>query len=473
MESVLLVDDEPDVLASQRSLLELSGYSQVIEARNGDDMRAALASNGVDLILLDLTLPGESGEELLSFLSAHHPAIPVIVVTGASEITTAVRCMQAGAYDYLIKGRDSGRIPSSIRNALHQYNTNRENALLRAALTRPILDHPAAFSDFVSRSESVRRLLVYLEALASLNDPILLEGETGVGKELVARGIHRSSGATGAFVAVNLGGLDDQMVSDTLFGHKKGAFTGANGNRAGLLREASEGTLFLDEIGEMSLVSQARLLRLLDNGEFLPLGSDRIEYARARFVFATNRNLDVEVENGSFRRDLYYRISTHRVRIPPLRERPDDIAPILDHLVSVETRRTGRAAPRLTSEDGAAIERLTLRGNVRELRQVVLRAILEGNWKTALPPVVDPAPPHDGEPARSRSDDGVHDQAAHDGGVRFGDTLPTPEEVVVELLREAERRHPGRRSDAAASIGLSPQAYANRWKRLHEGHVDR
>ncbi len=460
METILLVDDEPGVLTAQRKLLKLNGFSEIKEANSTAAARTILAERQIDLILLDLTLPDESGQELLGEVRNNYPATAVIVVTGASDVTIAVNCMRMGAYDFLVKGSDSGRIPAAVRNALDHRRTLRENRLLREAFTRHAPQHPEAFQDFISTSDAVSRILVYLEALASLPDPLLITGETGVGKELVARGVHRASGRTGNFVPVNLGGLDDHVFSDTIFGHKRGAFTGADTARDGLVATAAEGTLFFDEIGEMPAESQARLLRFLDTGEFMRLGSDRPEYSRARIVCATNRNLEAEVETGRFRRDLYFRIATHTVRIPPLRERPADIPLIMRHLMDVNATRIGRPMVPIPDAVVATMEGLPLPGNVRELQHVVLRALIEGHWPGEIPNDVGIK---SDSPAVATSETMSQTET-----VRFGPELPTPDQVLELLLREADRRHPESRTAAAGSIGLSPQAFANRWKRMLE-----
>jgi len=470
METILLVDDEQGVLTGQRNLLQLNGFSDIREARTITAARAVLDAERVDLMILDLTLPDESGQELLQEARSRYPWTAVIVVTGAADVMTAVSCMRHGAYDFLVKGSDSSRIPAAVRNALDHQRTRRENELLREAFTRPVPRHPESFREFLTADPAVRRSLVYLEALASLPDPILISGETGVGKELIARGVHRASGRSGDFVAINMGGVDDHVFSDTLFGHRKGAFTGADSARDGLITTAAEGTLFLDEIGEMPLESQARLLRLLDSGEFLRLGSDRPEYSRARIICATNRDLEAEVRTRSFRRDLFFRISTHAVRVPSLRERPADVALITQMLIETQARRVDRPPIELTDAIVTHLQGIELRGNVRELQQIVLRALMSQSWADALPGIELPAESSGHRPVEES--DAAEDPRApsgtesHESPVTFGPSLPTPEEAIELLLLEADRRNPDSRAAAAEAIGLSPQAFANRWKRV-------
>jgi len=462
METILLVDDDKGVLEGQENLLRLNGYSSVARATSAAEAREAAGTGGIALAILDLTLGDGSGLDVLQWMKTNSPETVILVVTAASDLRLAVECMRAGAYDFLVKGTDTGRLPGAVRNALDHRNVLAENARLREALVRPALQHPEAFGSFITASEQMIRLFHYLEALAPLSDPILLTGETGVGKEVVARAVHDAGTLTGPFVAVNIGGLDDHMFSDTLFGHTKGAYTGADGAREGLLRTAAGGTLFLDEFGELSQESQKKLLRLLDSGEYMPLGSDRVATTRARLVLATNRDLAAEVQQGRFRQDLYYRIAAHEVRIPPLRERPEDIAPIMRHLLAHHGKRLGQPEPEL---EDALIERLSQRslpGNVRELEQLVLGAVVQGYWngvREGEPLELPPAPEGDACPEPPAELD-------LDAPVRFGRALPSPSEAIEELLREADRRFPGNRGEAAQAIGLSPQAFANRWKRI-------
>lgn len=462
METILLVDDDTGVLDGQENLLRLNGYTSVVKATSAAAARETTSSGAIALAILDLTLGDSSGLDLLRWMKSNSPETVILVVTGASDLRMAVECMRAGAYDFLVKGTDSGRLPGAVRNALDHRNVLKENARLREALVRPALQHPEAFRSFVTASGQMTRLFHYLEAVAPLPDPILLTGETGVGKEVIARSIHDASGLSGPFIPVNLGGLDDHMFSDTLFGHTKGAYTGADDGREGLLRTAAGGTLFLDEFGELSQDSQKKLLRLLDSGEYMPLGSDRVATSRARLILATNRDLALEVEQGRFRQDLYYRIGAHEVRIPALRERPEDIAPIMRHLLDHHSRRLGKTVPEI---DAALIERISQRslsGNVRELEQLVIGALVQGYWSGV----------REGEPleesAANDETDACPEPAEPDPEVpvQFGRVLPSPSEAIEELLREADRRYPGNRTEAALAIGLSPQAFANRWRRI-------
>jgi len=472
-ESILLVDDERGVLEGQKNLLNLHGYENIECARTIDEARACVERCDVGLALVDLNLGSESGYEFMRWIGERAPETEVIVVTAASDVKSAVESMKLGASDFLVKGVDTDRFVTAIAKALAQREARREAAVIRNAFLRDHLDNPDAFAPFVTTSDHMRRIFLYLEAVAPLPDPILITGETGVGKEVLARAIHEASGASGQFVPVNLGGLDDQTISDTLFGHLRGSYTGAHSNRDGLIKSAVNGTLFVDEFAEMSMESQVKLLRLLDSGEYYPLGSDRMQTARTRFVFATNRELEVEIEQGGFRRDLFYRISNHHIRVPALRDRPEDIHPILCTLLDREARRLSRTVPDLPGGILRGLRRIPLTGNVRELQRIALMALLTGTWDhveqvTAADEEADePRDSHTpGEAIRRAGTAGSGCDWFQDGRIAFGETLPTPAEAIEELLREADRRHPNNRTLAAESVGLSPQAFANRWRRI-------
>lgn len=476
MDTILLVDDEQAVLDGQSNLLKLNGYSNLRTARTTGEARKRFAEEPIALVILDLTLGESSGLELLDWIGSTSPDTVVLIVTGATDIKLAVRCMQAGAYDFLVKSSDTARLPSAVRNAIHHRSVVKENSRLREAFVGSGPRNPAVFAGFVTQCEQMHRIFLYLEAVAPLPDPLLITGETGVGKEVIARAVHNASGVEGPFVALNLGGLDDHVVADTLFGHERGAFTGADKARKGLVRVATGGTLFLDEFAELSAESQTKLLRLLDSGEFMSLGSDRTERAQTRIVLATNRDLEAEIETGRFRRDLYFRVAAHRVHIPPLRERPEDIPAIVRHLVKSHSERLGRPGVEPDETTLQKIAERPLTGNVRELEQLALNALIAGNWNFVAEDssqfgalrFVNPVLGSQG--TRNSSSPSGGERTAPD--VIFGRELPTPSELVDALLREADRRYPGNRSAAAAAVRLSAQAFSNRWRRLLNADED-
>ena len=287
-EPVLVVDDESEVRSSVRTTLLLAGITNVEECEDGDKADAFIRAHSLAAVILDLMMPGLSGIDLLSLILEQRPETPVIVATGTGDLETAVRCMRAGAFDYLAKPIDTARLVTSLKHAIEKWETAREVTSLREGMLSVVPAHPEVFADIVTRDSSMLAIFKYAEAVAPTTLPVLITGETGAGKELIARCIHVASGRSGSFVPVNVAGLDDTLFADTLFGHVRGAYTGADAAREGMVAKAGEGTLFLDEIGDLAPESQIKLLRLLQEREYYPLGTDRPRPASARFVFATN-----------------------------------------------------------------------------------------------------------------------------------------------------------------------------------------
>jgi len=262
-QTVLLVDDEEHILNTSRLRLKASGISNVITLQDSREVMPLLASQRITAIVLDLHMPHLSGQELLVQIVRAHPGTPVILMTADDDIQTVVSCMKAGAFDYLTKPVESNQLVSRVQKALQHAEMANEVNQLKQRLLTDNLEHPEAFADIITGNKSMRSLFQYVEVVAKTRQPIIITGETGVGKELIARAIHTLSGCRGNYIAVNVAGLDDNMFTDTLFGHRKGAFTGADQNREGLIEKASGGTLFLDEIGDLNETSQVKLLRLL------------------------------------------------------------------------------------------------------------------------------------------------------------------------------------------------------------------
>jgi len=372
---VLLVDDEAEILATSKLALEIGGIREVITLSDSREVLPHLSINQVAVVVLDLSMPHVSGLELLEAVTRDYTHIPVIVLTANDEIDTVVACMKQGAFDYLVKPVSPGRLLATVRKALELCNLSSELLSLKQRLLKDNLDHPAAFASIVTRNRKMRSMFQYMEVISGSRQPIIVIGETGVGKELVAKAIHDLSGCKGEFVALNVAGLDDLMFSDTLFGHKKGAFTGADQARDGLIARAAGGTLFLDEIGDLNEMSQVKLLRLLQEREYYPVGSDLTRKSDAHFVLATNRDLQQRIAAGKFRHDLYYRLCGHQVQVPPLRERKDDLPLLLDHLIRQEAESLEMDPPAYPKELVDLLETYHFPGNVRELQGMVCDAV--------------------------------------------------------------------------------------------------
>jgi DNA-binding NtrC family response regulator len=431
---------------------------EVVEAADGPAGLAA-AEAAPELVLLDLNLPGLGGHELLVALRERSPDVPVIIVSGAGGIQDAVRALKNGACDFITKPlQDYGVLDHAVDQALELSRLRQQNAALAQSFLDDRLSHPEAFAGMITANPRMHQIFRYCEAVASGPEPILITGETGVGKEVLARAVHDLSGRTGQFVAVNVAGLDVQTFSDTLLGHVRGAYTGAEGARCGLVDRAAGGTLFLDEIGEMDPRSQVKLLRVLQEREYSPLGSDTPRRMTARVLAATNRRLDLEEPGSQFRQDLFFRLRTHLVVIPPLRERLEDLEPLTRHFVALASEAFGRTPPACPPEVHDVLKRLPYPGNVRELRGMIFDAV-----------------------ARCRRDAlGVADFGAKVAGI--GDrtsrpavdmsevfsglpTLPTPRQAAGALVSEALRRSGGTQAGAARLLGLTPQALSNRLRR--------
>lgn len=370
-----MVDDEAQALDSFETVLLFAGINNIIRYQDGRDVMPLLSRQEIEVMLLDLSMPHITGEELLSMVIRDFPEVPVIIITGSNDVETAVNCMKSGAFDYMVKPVEKSRLISGVKRAIQIRELQRENRLLKAHVLSDQLQHPEVFSEIVTHSGTMRSIFQYIEAISNSPQPVLITGETGVGKELVAWAIHTLSNRKADFIAINVAGLDDNVFADALFGHKKGAFTGADQARAGLIEQASGGTLFLDEIGDLSPTSQVKLLRLLQNGEFFPLGSDLAKHSNARVVVATNQNLQMLQESGRFRKDLYYRLRAHHIHIPPLRDRREDLPLLVGHFLEKASNALGKEKPTPPKELFSFLGTYSFPGNVRELESMIFDAV--------------------------------------------------------------------------------------------------
>jgi DNA-binding NtrC family response regulator len=342
---VLLVDDEERFLESVSFTLSSAGINNIEECQDSRDVMKVLSEQRFGVIVLDLFMPFVSGLELLPAITHDFPEIPVIIITAVNELDTAVECMKSGAFDYLVKPVDDERLITSVKRAVQFSEMRNENTMLKKYLLSDQLNHPEAFSEIITKNSTMRSIFQYVEAIGSTHLPVFITGETGTGKELLARAIHMISGRKGDFVAVNVAGVDDNLFSDMLFGHKKGAFTGADRDRKGMIEQSAGGTLFLDEIGDLSAESQVKLLRLLQEGQYYPVGSDIPKISDARVVAATNKDIESLQESRQFRKDLYYRLEAHHVHIPPFRGRTEDIPFLVDHFLREASKNLGKKKP--------------------------------------------------------------------------------------------------------------------------------
>jgi transcriptional regulator with PAS, ATPase and Fis domain len=340
----------------------------------------------------------------------------------------------------------------------------RENLALKRHILSDALEHPELFADIVTNNKAMLSVFKYVESLANSAAPVLITGETGTGKELIARAVHASSGVNGEFVAVNVAGLDDHVFSDTLFGHVRGAFTGADEIRRGLVEQAAGGTLMLDEIGDLSHASQLKLLRFLQEGEYFPLGRDEPKRSYVRIVAVTNENPQVLKEAGKLREDLFYRLDTHHIEIPPLRERMEDIPLLVNHFLEEAGRVRHKKTPPLPRELWTLLGTYSFPGNIRELEGMVVDAVTTHRSGTLSLNVFR---------SRINSEQGsrIKSKAAPQkeiDGIIWPANLPTKKETIDMLIAEAMNRAKGNQSIAASMLGISQQALSKRLKQYRQ-----
>jgi DNA-binding NtrC family response regulator len=462
MDPILIVDDELSILLAIDTTLQLSGFNNIITCQDSREVDHILQHKNVELILLDLNMPHVDGETLLDRTRQEYPDIPVIVVTGAVDVDTAVHCMKVGAFDYVVKPVEEGRLLSAVGRALDFRELKRENLALKQRILKEELENPEAFKEIITKDKKMFAIFQYIESIAGSSQPVLIHGETGVGKELIARAVHRLSRPKGAFVAVNVAGLDDNVFSDTLFGHIKGAFTGADRERSGLIEKASSGTLFLDEIGDLSPSSQVKLLRLLQEREYFPLGFDEPRSTNARIVASTLADLKSLEHSGRFRKDLNYRLSIHHIHVPPLKERKQDIRLLTDHFLKLAAAELGKKPPTPPEELYTLLSNYCFPGNIRELQSMVFDAVSRHKSKVLS---MDVFKTHIQREQESRNPRNILKDLNNSYPLAITGDFPTIKEATHWLIAEAMNRSDGNQSIAAGMLGISQQALSKRLKK--------
>ncbi|HEU4370487.1 MAG TPA: sigma-54 dependent transcriptional regulator [Methylomirabilota bacterium] len=373
--TVLVVDDEEGVRASIRAILE--GTCEVLEAETGADALALLRAREVDLVMLDQRMPGESGLDVLPRVKAADPSTVVVLATAVHDVRTAVEALKRGAYDYITKPFDVDDILMVVERALEKRALERQVLCLRSALAPAGVDTVDGFEGLVGRHAEMVRIYQRITQIAATPTTVLITGESGTGKELVARAIHQCSDRSAQpFVAINVAAIPDTLVESELFGHERGAFTGAHARRLGKFELAHAGTIFLDEIGSLRLDLQTKLLRVLQAREIDRLGGSRPVAVDVRVVAATNVNLRQAVRDRTFREDLYYRLNVVPVHVPPLRERREDVPRLVEHFVRKFARECHRDVRGVSAAAVEALTRYDWPGNVRELENVIQRAVV-------------------------------------------------------------------------------------------------
>lgn len=464
---LVLVDDEATVLHSSKLLLSGAGIKSFVTLEDSRDLLPLLETQEVEAIILDLFMPHLSGIELLPKIVKNYPEIPVIVMTAAQDVETAVSSMKIGAFDYLVKPVEESRLISSVKHALEVRSLRRHVSVLKDYLLSNKLDHAHAFSSFDTISKKMHSVFQYAEAVANSNEPVMITGETGVGKELLARTIHQLSGRKGDLIPVNVAGLDDTFFSDTLFGHKKGAFTGAIGKRKGLVSEAAGGTLFLDEIGDLSQASQIKLLRLLQEKRYYQLGSDVANNSDVRIICATNRDLHQRMADDAFRSDLYFRLSVHQIELLPLRDRKEDLPLLVGRFIEAAAQSMGKDIPSAPAELYDLLGIYQFAGNIRELRALVYDAVAAHRsgpilslerFRNAV----------EKQQQVQQTRQSIPDKVENDSLIIIPGEFPTLAQTETCMVREAMRRANGNQGVAAILLGISRPALNRRLARLYE-----
>ena len=435
--TVLLIDDDPSLRRVVEYNLREDGFA-VVAAASGEEGLAAFQAQSVDLVLSDVRMSGIDGVQLLGRIKALAPEVPVVLLTAHGTIASAVEAIKLGAFDYLTKPFDRDRLKATVRKALEMAALAAENRQLREVIADRF-----SFPSMIAGSRAMRAVTDTAARVADTDTTVLLEGESGTGKELLAKAIHFHSGrAHGPFVTINCGAIPEQLLESELFGHRRGSFTGAIADKKGKFETADRGTIFLDEIGELPLILQVKLLRVLQEREIDKVGDPRPIKVDVRVIAATNRDLEKMVADGGFRDDLYYRLAVVPIRLPPLRERADDVPPLVEHFLDKHAARLKKPPPKIDRTVYAAFNRYAWSGNIRELENVVERAlVLDRDGRIGLddlPPRLQAADHQVGALRMELPDDGV-----------------SLEQVEKDLLIAALQKHDWNQTRAATYLKIT------------------
>lgn len=368
---VLIIDDEEKLRNLLGRIISLEGFEvqQAADCRTG---LKRLEQTEIDVVLCDVKLPDGSGIELAKKIREKYPHIEVVLLTAYGNIPDGVQAIKNGAYDYITKGDDNNKIIPLLHRAIDKVNLTRQVQRLQQQVSRQY-----SFANIIGRSKAISSAIELAQKVADTDTTVLLLGETGTGKEVFAQAIHNGGARAGKpFVAINCSAFSKDLLESEMFGHKAGAFTGAGKDKKGLFEEANTGTIFLDEIGEMSMELQAKLLRVLETGEFIKVGESKTSKTNVRIIAATHRDLPGEIVGGHFRQDLYYRLSVFQIKLPPLRLRTPDIEPLAQHFAALFVAKTNKKPVTLSPDFTEALKRYAWPGNIRELKNVIERSVI-------------------------------------------------------------------------------------------------
>ena len=453
--TVLLIDDDESLRRVVEYNLREDGY-RVLTAIDGTSGLQTFQEESVDLVLTDVRMPEMDGLDLLTRIKAMQPDLPVIVLTAHGTINSAVEAMKLGASDYLTKPFNRDQLKAAVRKALEVAALTTENRYLRQVVAERF-----SFVNMIAGSRAMRAVTETAGRVAQTETTVLLEGESGTGKELLAKAIHFHSGRTRApFVTINCGAIPEQLLESELFGHRRGSFTGAVSDKQGKFEAANRGTIFLDEIGELPSLLQVKILRVLQEREIDKVGETRPIRVDVRVIAATNRDLEKMIGDGSFRDDLYYRLAVVSIRVPPLRERSDDIPLLVDHFLSKHSERLGRERPSVEKAVYSAFNLYAWPGNIRELENVVERAlVLDKDGVLGLDDL--------SERLRTR------EQRVANLRMELPDEGVSLEDVERELLLAALQKHNWNQTRAAAFLNITRSTLLYRMQKfgLERGKV--
>ncbi len=457
MTRVLVVDDEGNIRLVLKTLLRKHGYEPSVAA-SAEEALEIVDEVEPDFIIADVRMPGMTGIEMVAELTRRKSAAVTIVMSAYGSVELALEAMKAGAYDYISKPFKQDEVLLALRKAEERESLKQENAMLRKRVREQ-----ASFGTMIGSSPAMQDVFRTIEKVAGYTTTVLVQGESGTGKELVARALHEQSDRREAgFVVVNCGALPENLMESELFGHERGSFTGASAAKEGLVRAAEGGTLFLDEIGELPLPLQVKLLRVLQERKVRPIGSETETPVDVRVVAATNRDLEAEIEAGSFREDLYYRLNVIRLALPPLRERPEDIRPLAEHLLEKHAALQRRTLS-LSEQALRWLSHRSFPGNVRELENVIERGVALGRGPVLTVEDLGGAPSR--PPSMFPPDAGLDLTK----GIDLDAHLAT---IETRLLREALRVADGNRTKAAELVGMTFRSFRYRLAKLTQEDGD-
>ncbi len=448
---LLIVDDDEGLLLSMKATLISAGLPEPALASDSRRVMNLLQAHPFQLVLLDLMMPGLSGMELLLQIQDRHPGVECIIVSAVDDVPTAVKAMNDGASDYLVKPLNSERLVALVQSYVEKFRLLRELAQFGEKKVFENLKRPEAFANLIAEDEAMALVFHQAEAVAGTDYSVVINGESGTGKEVIARVIHQLSNRCRApFYAINMASFSKTLFEDEFFGHARGAYTDAGGDRRGFFEAANGGTLFLDEITELDPALQAKLLRVIEEREFYRLGSTEIRSVDVRIIAATNRDIGEEILNGRFRADLFYRINTYNIKIPPLRERRKDILPLARYFLRIHAAGNRKKIKDLTPELSERLLNYAFPGNVRELENMIAAAVLLEKGKYLTVDSARSLLPYDGPERRK----------------------------IVELLtlEEVERRHiqrvlevtGGNRPKAAKILGINVSTIYRKLEKLSQ-----